>query len=288
MTDIVVKFDEKPTVIKLSQGAQGDAGVGVPPGGTADQVLKKNSRKSYDTSWTDAVLSVNGKVGNVEMDYTDVGAASSAQGALADTALQAVPDTYRTSKEQDEIDATNIADMDAAKISKDVGQAKGDLITFKGGSNPVRLPVGVNGQVLTVDNTTDIGLVWRTSQGGSGGGGSSAVTLHAPEGIGPVPAYTIVCLDGTETDGVPNLKLATGVTAGVDLYVTQETVTGADVSCMYAIGAIATVRFEGTDAVVGDPISVSLSTAGVGCATNAYPTVGVAVMPPRMERFRCS
>ena len=110
-------------------------------------------------------------------------------------------------------------------------------------------------------------------------GGASAVTLHAPDTLGPIPAYSIVCLDGTDTDGVPNLKLATGVTAGVDLYVTQETVTGADVQCMYAIGSICTVRFEGTDANVGDPISVSLSTAGVGCASKAYPTVGVAVMP---------
>ena len=166
---------------------------------------------------------------------------------------------------------------DYAKIANNVGQMKGDVIVYRSAGDPTRLPVGTNGQVLTADNTAPLGVKWTA--GGSGGGGSSAVTLHAPDSIGPVPAYSIVCLDGTETDGVPNLKLATGVTAGVDLYVTQETVTGADVSCMYAIGAIATVRFEGTDAVVGDPISVSLSTAGVGCATNAYPTVGVAVMP---------
>ena len=166
---------------------------------------------------------------------------------------------------------------DYAKIGNNVGQMKGDVIVYRSAGDPTRLPVGTNGQVLTADNTAPLGVKWTA--GGSGGGGSSAVTLHAPDSIGPVPAYSIVCLDGTETDGVPNLKLATGVTAGVDLYVTQETVTGADVSCMYAIGAIATVRFEGRDAVVGDPISVSLSTAGVGCATNAYPTVGVAVMP---------
>ncbi len=60
-------------------GEQGQAGQGVPAGGTAEQVLKKNSNASYDTYWSNgagAVDSVNGKVGIIVLDADDVGAYS--------------------------------------------------------------------------------------------------------------------------------------------------------------------------------------------------------------------
>ncbi len=132
MADIVVRFEENPTVVKLSQGVQGiqgEVGAGIAPGGNTGQLLKKNSLKNYDTVWTDAVLSVNGKVGNAELDYKDVGAASAAQGALADTALQAVPDDYRTAVQQDIIDATKLDSNRITYGTIDMADGTSDLKT---------------------------------------------------------------------------------------------------------------------------------------------------------------
>lgn len=58
-------------------GAQGDPGVGVPVGGTAGQVLAKDTNADYDTTWVNpaggAVDSVNGQTGVVVLDQDDIG-----------------------------------------------------------------------------------------------------------------------------------------------------------------------------------------------------------------------
>lgn len=74
------------------------ASVALPPGGTVDQVLKKNSNTSGDVVWAEdetgggggggAVDSVNTKTGVVVLNAVDVGAATTAQGARANTAVQ--------------------------------------------------------------------------------------------------------------------------------------------------------------------------------------------------------
>lgn len=57
------------------QGPQGDPGVGVPTGGTAGQVLTKESGDDYDADWQDpsgSVDSVNGQTGVVVLDTDDI------------------------------------------------------------------------------------------------------------------------------------------------------------------------------------------------------------------------
>lgn len=49
------------------------------------------------------------------------------------------------------------------KINRDIGQQRGDLIAYRGDSDPVRLPVGQNGQVLIADSTQESGLKWETN-----------------------------------------------------------------------------------------------------------------------------
>lgn len=46
------------------------------------------------------------------------------------------------------------------KIPKSIGQMKGDIIVFRGEGDPIRLPVGQDGQVLVADSTTETGLRW--------------------------------------------------------------------------------------------------------------------------------
>ena len=48
------------------------------------------------------------------------------------------------------------------KIPKTIGQMKGDIIVFLGEGNPVRLPVGQDGQVLMADSTAPLGVRWVT------------------------------------------------------------------------------------------------------------------------------
>jgi len=90
-----------------SVNTKGEPGIGIPAGGTTNQVLVKESDESYDVMWRNApasgVSSVNGKYGDVVLDASDVGAyqkpstgipkndlASGVQASLnkADTALQ--------------------------------------------------------------------------------------------------------------------------------------------------------------------------------------------------------
>ena len=77
MSDIVLNItEEEPIEIHVDQvGPPGPAGVGVPTGGTAGQVLTKDSSTDYDTSWQDVVAgvsSVNSKTGAVVLDTDDI------------------------------------------------------------------------------------------------------------------------------------------------------------------------------------------------------------------------
>ncbi len=56
------------------------------------------------------------------------------------------------------IDPTNTIDQ----ISAELGLAKGDIIVFRGPGDPVRLPVGSDGQVLMADSSAPLGIKWAT------------------------------------------------------------------------------------------------------------------------------
>jgi len=65
----------------------GQAGEGVPTGGTTGQVLAKASNTNFDTEWTDSepapVQSVNGETGVVVLDAGDVGAIPTTEKGVA-------------------------------------------------------------------------------------------------------------------------------------------------------------------------------------------------------------
>lgn len=115
---------------KGDKGDPGATGAGIASGGTTGQVLAKKSNSDYDTEWVNqsgggsgAVDSVNGMIGDVVITASGIGAyvkpsggipstdmSSAVQTSLdkANTALQSVPNTYRTASAQDAIDATLI------------------------------------------------------------------------------------------------------------------------------------------------------------------------------------
>ncbi len=83
-------------------GQQGAAGQGVPVGGTTNQILAKSSNSDYDTNWVDpsggggAVDSVNGQVGVVILDASDVGADPSGAASTAQSNAEAYTDLETT------------------------------------------------------------------------------------------------------------------------------------------------------------------------------------------------
>ena len=101
------------------QGVQGDPGVGVPVGGTAGQVLAKDTNADYDTTWVNpaggAVDSVNGQTGVVVLDQDDIGDG---------TTYKQYSDTEKTKLAgieagADVTDATNVASAGAFMKSVD-------------------------------------------------------------------------------------------------------------------------------------------------------------------------
>ena len=92
------------------------------------------------------------------------------------------------------------ADASTLAIPKSVGQAAGDLIYFTGASVPVRLPIGSNGQVLTLSGGVPS---WQTPSGGGGGG----TTVTLPSGYN---ASTGITLNSSTLTTVCNI-------GGVDL-----------------------------------------------------------------------
>jgi len=56
-----------------------------------------------------------------------------------------------------EIDASN-----PGAVPIGMGLMKGDILVFRGEGYLERLPVGTDGQVLTADSTSELGVAWKT------------------------------------------------------------------------------------------------------------------------------
>jgi hypothetical protein len=100
---------------------------------------------------------------------------------------------------------------DAGKIPLSLFSSKGDLIVGKGGLNPVRLPIGSDGQTLVVNDSSLSGLSWKTI-------GWGTVSLINAETL-PVTAGT-VC---TQADDPGTFRTATDADTE-NLYVASEIV----------------------------------------------------------------
>lgn len=164
-----------------STGPQGPAGPGVPTGGTAGQVLTKNSGTNYDTKWTTpatGVTSFNGRTGAVSPasgDYTaaQVGAvptsrtvnskALSSNISLTAADVGALPTSGGTITGNLRLKGSgnygnilNFGDGDYAHISEptdDCLEIKAKTINFVTSSTP---PIQLNGAGLIQYGTSDL------------------------------------------------------------------------------------------------------------------------------------
>lgn len=168
-----------------------------------------------------------------------------------------------------EIDSTN----PHYYLPANIGLAKGDLIVFKGESDPGRFSAGaVADKVMVTDPTSDTGWVLK-AYGGGGGGGSDTQTITLVNNTGStISAGTIVTLD--EDGGEREIRKATN--ADTVLFITSDdSATGEDVECYAFPNTICNVLCADETIDVGDNIGVS-STSGIGTAAgNAL--VGIAL-----------
>jgi len=156
-------------------GEQGQAGQGVPAGGTAEQVLKKNSNASYDTYWSNgagAVDSVNGKVGIIVLDADDVGAYSNTnpEGYTNISQVQAVANVVSVNGQTgvvildpDDIGAyANTNPAGYQNVSQVVAYA--NVINVNGQSGVVNVyPGGTINQILAKNSSTNGDASWTSN-----------------------------------------------------------------------------------------------------------------------------
>jgi hypothetical protein len=90
-------------------------------------------------------------------------------------------------------------DIEIAATIGGLLDAKGDLVAGSGLDTYARLPVGDDGQVLTVDSTSDSGLTWADA---GAGGGAALTDAHAWMPL--VDSDGLVVLDSTG-DLIPTL-----------------------------------------------------------------------------------
>ena len=140
-----------------------------------------------------------------------------------------------------------------------MGMQKGDLITFKGEGNPVRLPVGGAGKFLVSDPATETGLKYAniTDMAISG-------TAELKNNTGAmITAGTVVKgTTGSALDPYMYMIKATDHDAGQLYILSDDCATGDTISCYYAPGSVIYVLCDTEEVEIGDALAVS-GTAGI-------------------------
>jgi len=110
------------------RGEKGDTGEGVPTGGTAGQVLTKDSGADFDTSWQDASGSIDSVVAgnNIDVDNTDP---NNPIVSVENLTLSDITDVTATATEVNYTDGvtSNIQTQLDAKVAKAGDTMTGDL-----------------------------------------------------------------------------------------------------------------------------------------------------------------
>ena len=129
---------------------------------------------------------------------------------------------------------------------------KGDLYTYT--TTNARLPIGLNGQVLTVDTSTSTGLAW-TNTGGGGGGSVIGFTFTNANGItGSVATPTTT----------PNLTLSLGAITPTSV-AASGTITGSNISGTFSGTSSGTNTGDQTITLTGD-----VTGSGTGSFATSY------------------
>lgn len=148
-----------------------------------------------------------------------------------------------------------------AAIPKSTVTTKGDLIGATASSTPARVAVGTNGQVLTADSTTSVGLSWQTPV-------TLTLTLNAQTGT----TYTVVSSDANKLVTLNNASAIT-VTLPNGVFT-----VGQQMSFLQLGAGQVTFQGDGTSTIVSNPgvktrAQYSIATA-ICIATNTFLLTG--------------
>ena len=155
------KCDEVSFIAVAQQGIQGVPGVGVPPGGTAGQILAKINGTDYNTHWIDApsgggVTSFNSRTGAVEPESGDYDTGMVTEGSnLYFTGARAV---------------TALTGADISIFANDVGYITNATGLIEGGTNVSITGSGTSGSPYIISASG--------GGGGSPGGGQGAIQVN--------------------------------------------------------------------------------------------------------------
>lgn len=136
---------------------------------TGDVTLTAADVAAVPTSRT-----INGKPLSTDLALaaSDIGAATTVQGAKADTAVQpgalapvATSGVYADLSGKPTIPSTA---SEVGAVPESLATAKGDLLIASSAGVVGRLPVGTDGQVLTADSSQTAGAKWAPATGGGG------------------------------------------------------------------------------------------------------------------------
>lgn len=138
---------------------------------------------------------------------------------------------------------------ESESIPVNIGLMKGDILVYRGEGDVVRLPVGLDDQVLTADHTSEFGLKWKLV---SGGGNASVLTNLHNATEESVSTGTVVKL----SDGL-NFVKATANSADT-LFVTSEACgPDEDVDCYSLRNSVCFVRCTSAAVAIGDKLVIS-------------------------------
>lgn len=124
-SNVVESTTVTANVVTGAKGDKGDPGTngqGVPTGGTAGQILTKDSSTDYDTSWQDptgAVDSVNGQTGVVVLDADDIDDTSTTHKFVTSADLTKLANTS----------GTNTGDQDLSGLVPNTRTINGDALS---------------------------------------------------------------------------------------------------------------------------------------------------------------
>lgn len=207
------------------------------PVGTSGQALRANPATPTGLEWDTLTASDVGGVPTTR-------AINTANGLTGGGDLSA----DRTIEPVYGMTANTVAEGDDTRIVNAIQQtildAKGDLIAASAADTPSRLPVGLNGQVLTANNLTDTGLEWQTPAS------DAVISVNGETGA--------VILDAADVGAPPTtraINTANGLTGGGDL--------SADRTIEPVYGTTSNTVAEGDDTrIVGAQQRSTLTTKG--------------------------
>lgn len=206
--------DDTGTVTSL----KGDPGEGVPAGGTAGQVLRKIDGTDYNTQW------VTPSGGVSDGDKGDITVSSGGTAWTIDAAAVTYAKMQNISATQ-RILGRNTAgagvteEVTFSQFLDWVGSAANGDILFRTGGAWSRLPIGTNGQVLTVSSLLP---AWGAGGGGGLTNWAEASSTAAPNASIPANSFTPVTAT-THGDAVVRPK---GTAGAFLLAVPDNTTTG--------------------------------------------------------------